>query len=477
MSGDLDLALYPKQEYALNIPANEILYGGAAGGGKSHLMRVSAIIWCSMVPGLQVYIFRRLSTDLYKNHMEGVNGFTNLLNAWVKTGFVRIIQPGTIRFSNGSVIFLNHCQYEHSVEQYQGTEFHVLMIDELTHFTEKMYTFLRGRLRAVGLKIPQELSHLQFPRILCGSNPGSIGHNWVKQTFVDFAGLGKRIKKAERSDGGMVRAYVPALVTDNPALLRDDPLYLDRLEGLGNPALVKAMKDGNWNIVAGGMFDDVWFENKIVLPRFKIPRTWRLDRSFDWGETKPFSVGWWAETDDSEVEIAPGVRKTFHPGSLIRFNEWYGWNGKANTGSKMLSSEIAKGIHEREVEMEIVGHVHAGPADSAIFSDDDGNCIAKNMAKHGIHWKKADKRPGSRVQGWARMRQMFKNARQTPMDGPGLFCMDNCEHFIRTTPVLPRDKNKQDDVDSEAEDHIADETRYKCWKGTSGITVVRTTGT
>ena len=472
-AGEVNLKLFPKQGVALNSVANEILYGGAAGGGKSHLMRVAAILWCSMIPNLQVYLFRRLGTDLYKNHMEGVSGFYNLLQPWVKIGIVQVIQPGTIRFKNGARIFLNHCQYEHNVQQYQGTDIHVLMIDELTHWTEPMYNFLRGRCRTVGLEIPAEMSHVKFPRILCGSNPGSIGHTWVKQTFVDLTGKGKKMIETSEEEGGMLRAFIPALMQDNPKLLEDDPGYLARLAGLGNPALVKAMKNGDWDIVAGGMFDDVWNPDAIILPKFKLPSHWRLNRSYDHGESKPFSVGWWAETDDAEVEIAPGIYKTFYPKSLIRFSEWYGWNGKkANVGSRMHATDIAKGILTRESEMEIRGRVENGPADSAIFDVSEGNSTALRMEMKGVYWKKADKRPGSRIQGWSRMREMFSNSAKVPMDGPGLFCFPECEHFIRTIPVLPRDKLKSDDVDTESEDHVGDDVRYRVWRKRGGISQV-----
>lgn len=477
---DVNVDLYPKQNEALTTLANETLYGGAAGGGKSHLMRVAAIIWCYLVPGIQIYIFRRLSTDLYKNHMEGVSGFVNLLEPWVRAKFVQVVQPGTIKFRNGSRIFLNHCQYEHNVSQYQGTDIHVLMIDELTHWTEPMYTFLRGRCRVVGLKVPQQLTDAgtTFPRILCGTNPGGVGHNWVKAMFVDLTNKGRRMVQMDPDDGGMLRSYIPAKVTDNPALMRDDPTYISRLKGLGNPALVKAMSEGDWDIVAGGMFDDVWLEEAIVLPKFPIPSSWKVNRSFDWGESKPFSVGWWAETGDEEVEIAQGIFKTFAPHSLIRIAEWYGWDGKKpNVGCKLGAVDIARGIRQRESQMQLQRPVDKGPADSAIYDISEGTSIAMRMADEGVHWTKADKRAGSRINGWSLMREMFQSTQKVPMEGAGLFCFPECEHFIRTISTLPRDKKQTDDVDTDSEDHVGDETRYRVWRKRSTMGVVKTVGT
>jgi hypothetical protein len=89
---NLDLALHPKQAEALQTTANEVLYGGAAGGGKSHLIRIAAVLWCSLIPGLQVYLFRRIRDDLVKNHMEGPKGFRALLAGWVLCGFAEIVE-------------------------------------------------------------------------------------------------------------------------------------------------------------------------------------------------------------------------------------------------------------------------------------------------------------------------------------------------------------------------------------------------
>jgi hypothetical protein len=146
----IDLRLHPRQGDALNSRATEILYGGAAGGGKSHLMRAAAITWCASIPGLQCYIFRRISDDLIKNHLEGPAGFRAMLAPWVDGKLVEIVE-GEIRFWNGARIFLCHCKDAKDVYKYQGAEMHVLLIDELTHFQDDMYRFLRSRVRMVGL--------------------------------------------------------------------------------------------------------------------------------------------------------------------------------------------------------------------------------------------------------------------------------------------------------------------------------------
>lgn len=423
-------------------------------------MRVAAIAWCVDIPNLQVYIFRRLSDDLEKNHMEGHSGFRALLAEWVEAGHVKINgSKNFIEFWNGAKIHLCHCQYEKDVTKYQGAQIGVLLIDELTHFTEKIYRYLRARCRLGGMKLPAKYAG-QFPRVICGSNPGGIGHNWVKSSFIDGAPP-MQIVQMPPSEGGMRRQYIPAKLADNPSMAESDPGYIATLEGLGNPALVRAMRDGDWNIVAGGMFDDVWNESAHVLPRFDIPSSWRIDRSFDWGSSRPFSVGWWAESDGADATLADGTSRSFPRGTLFRIAEWYGWNGRANEGLRMLATEVAAGILKIERQMGIASRVRTGPADSAIFDTQNGVCIADDMARIGVRWERADKGPGSRRNGWERVRKMFKAVLSHPMESPGLIVFDTCRQFIRTMPVLPRSERDPEDVDSDSEDHIADEVRYR----------------
>ncbi len=460
----MELKLHPKQGEAFLTSATEVLFGGAAGGGKSHLLRVAAIAWCAAVPGLQVYLFRRTYPDLYKNHIDGPGGFPALLAPWLACGAVRLnYSKGHITFCNGAKIHLSHCQYPKDLLAYQGAEIHVLMIDELTQWPWDMYAFLRGRLRLGGLDLPAERRG-RFPRILACANPGGIGHTAVKAAFVEPAPAG-RIFRVGGGDGGMRRQYIPARLEDNPTLLRNDPDYEARLQGLGNPALIKAMRHGDWDIVAGGMFDDLWDPAFHILPPFVIPNGWRVDRSFDWGSSRPFSVGWWAQSDGSDACLPDGQLRPTCRGDLFRIAEWYGWNGKANEGGRLLARDVARGILEREeILARSIGFGGAssarpGPADSAIFAVENGNAIADDMAAAGVHWERADKSPGSRKLGWEKLRALLKGAREP--DQPGLYIFETCRHFIRTVPVLPRDATDPDDVDTRAEDHVADETRYR----------------
>ena len=427
-------------------------------------MRIASIIWCTEISGLNVYLFRRLSDDLKKNHLEGAGGYRKLLAPFVDSGHVSITEsPPTIKFNwNGSKIFLCHCQYEKDVTKYQGAEIHVLLIDELTHFTDYIYRFLRNRVRLGGLVIPDKYKGL-FPRILCGSNPGSCGHNWVKQTFVDYQPE-MQISLTSSEEGGMMRQYIPARLTDNKALLDNDPHYADRLKGLGRQDLIDAMLNGDWDIVAGGMFDDLWYKDIHVIKPFKIPETWIIDRAYDWGSSKPYAVGYFAESDGCDVELPNGLIIPTINGDIFLIDEIYGWNGKANQGCKELNTETGKKVveHDKFIKEKYNIEVRPGPADTAIYVKANGKTksIAEDMEGVGCYWTdKADKKPGSRVAGAEKVREYLHNS--VAREGPGLFIFNNCRHFIRTVPVLPRDEKKTDDVDTEAEDHEYDMVRYR----------------
>ena len=436
----LDLALHPKQGVAYHSEATEILYGGAAGGGKSFFMRAAAIIWCSMIPGLQVYLFRRTYDDLIKNHIEGSSGFRSMLAKWANDGLVSIVES-EIRFWNGSKIYLCHCEHEKHRFKYQGAEIHVLLIDELTLFTDTIYRFLRTRVRMTSIKVPPQFAGC-FPRILCGSNPGNIGHAWVKSTFImdgEKEAVPIAIRQMSDDEGGMKRQYIPATLDDNPTMALDDPQYRNRIRGLGNAALVKAFEKGDWNAVVGSYLEGVWDEDEHVVDPFTIPSTWKVWRAMDWGFAAPYSVHWYAMCPDGVVYI---------------WRELYGWGGKANVGSREEASAVAKKIVEIEKRDERMGYEYRmNPADSAIFAQTGAQqSIGQIFRKAGVKWAECGKGPRSRVTGAQLIVEMLRTGK--------LKVFRTCKHWIRTVPALMPDENNPEDVNTKMEDHAWDDTRY-----------------
>lgn len=480
-----DVKFTPKQSQALRSAATEILYGGAAGGGKSYFMRALAIILCGLIPGLNVYLFRRIYDDLIKNHMEGTGGFPVMLAPLIASGHVKIVAE-EIRFWNGSRIFLCHCEHEKHRFKYQGAEIHVLLIDEATMFTEVIYRFLRGRMRAPNLPIPQwaidffrdkfgvELA-AKIPLALLGSNPGNIGHQWVKASFIDGAAAFE-VRRMSKGEGGMLRQYIPARLEDNPHIDADD--YEGKLQGLGSKELVRAMRHGDWNIVAGAFFDNI-SPDKHLLPTFTPPAHWTRFRSMDWGSAKPFSVGWWVVVDETcwlsdlvENPQARGYRDRKLPrGALIRYREWYGVkrdeNGqvKPNTGLRLSVEAVGRGILERERGEKVDENLSV--ADPSMWKEDGGPSFAERLLKCdqrdpnalvGPRFRPAD---NARVQG---AQQVYTRLAWEDVDDgdPMLFVMECCPDWWRTVPALQHDEHKPEDVDSDMEDHGYDDTRYAC---------------
>lgn len=374
------------------------------------------------------------------------------------------------KFPDGEILLLRQFSRDDDYWNYHGHEYPWVAWEELCN-----WAMPSGYLRMMSTCRSSHPEVAKIIRYRSTTNPYGPGHNWVKHRFNLPGSRGVVNWEPYDEDG---RKEQPRLalfsdINENTVLLESDPEYVNRLLGSArNEAEKQAWVYGSWDIVAGGMFDDVWSPKNHVVSRFSIPDNWKIFRSFDWGSSAPFSVGWWAESDGSDVQLPNGQWRSTVRGDLFRIGEWYGWNGKPNEGLRMLATEIAKGIVEREITMGIKNRCKAGPADSAIYTVENGMCIADDMAKdvrlkdgriyEGVKFVAADKSPGSRKTGWEMMRKMFKQSIPDgkPRELPGLFIFDNCLQFLRTVPVLPRDDKDMDDVDSSSEDHIGDETRY-----------------
>lgn len=319
----------------------------------------------------------------------------------------------------------------------------------------------------------------------------STYHNFWKHMFVDFVDKDNiyRPKRASIEEGGMLRQYIPATVYDNPALLKEDPGYVDRLRGLGSPELVKAMLEGNWDIVSGGMFDDLWRRDIHVIEPFKIPKGWYINRCFDWGSSKPFAVLWVAESNGEPVEYEDGTFYKFPSGTLFVIDEWYGNNKKAkdpNTGLFMTNSDIGAKIKYHEENNTVLAPVSArinpGPADNSIYTVINNVSQAAGInsgfwgtvgRSHSDIFFPSDKSPGSRVKRWSLIRDRLACSHDIkldkPMERPGLFIFNVCNDLIRTLPTAPRDDKNMEDIDTDSEDHLLDALGYRVLQARAGV--------
>lgn len=444
-------ALHAKQYAAFVSKATEILFGGAAGGGKSALLRFAAIIWALSAPGLQVFLFRRQYADLRRNHMEGPQGFPVLLAKYIADGYVSIVED-EIRFWNGSKIYLCHCQHEKDLSKYLGVEIHVLLMDELTHFTESMYRFLRGRCRLGGFKVPPGGPVL--PRIVCGSNPGSVGHHWVKATFVAH---GTEPHQTPKQEGGMIRQFIPSRVDDNPSLLASDPDYLARLEGLGDPMLVRAMRDGDWDVVAGSMFGDTWRNERHLCAPFQIPDDWEMWRGADDGFAAPACCLWLAQNPATKTIYV--IHEVYRTGMMPDY-----YAEATLKGDREIEVINLKGVARHS------NRILQGLLDSAAFSNTGQNKVSRGEAMNalGTRWKPVEKGPGSRVQGIQNIHRLLAPNKLDPEGMPGLRIFDTCTNLVREITAIGRDKNNPEDVATEENDHSIDALRYALqWKRTA----------
>lgn len=437
-----------KQAQFMARPEYEALYGGAAGGGKSdalltealrqvHIPHYRAIIFRKTYPQLSELVDR--SADIYRPAFPGAV-YNEQKHCWI--------------FPSGAKIYFGAMQYTKDRTNYQGKRYDFIGFDELTHFTWEEYSYMFSRNRPSNSPLSDEKTRVY---IRATTNPGGIGHGWVKQRFItaaepmtpitdDYSVVlpDGSVKKLTRS-----RIFVPSTVFDNEALLQADPMYLANLAMLPN-AEKQALLYGSWDSFDGQVFtewknDPSHYEDRQythVIAPFHIPAHWKIYRGFDFGYARPFSVGWYAVNEQ---------------GVIYRIKEYYGCTDTPNTGVKLNPAAIAADIKQIEqTDPMLRGRRITGIADPSIFDESRGESVARMMSKspNFVWWEKGD---NTRLAGKMQFHYRFA----FDSEGYPMFqVFSTCRHFIRTIPNLVYSSVNTEDVDTSGEDHIYDECRY-----------------
>ena len=278
--------------------------------------------------------------------------------------------------------------------------------------------------------------------IFSTTNPFGAGHNWVKKRFIDPAPYGTVVKRQTKvfnpktKQEEIVEKTQVALFSSYIENIYLSPNYIASLLNYPDPNIRRAWALGSWDIVSGGAVGDLWDRSKHVISRFVIPEGWYIDRTFDWGSSHPFSVGWWAcaNGEEADVLLDNGEWIKFAPpkGSLIQFYEWYGTEEiGTNKGLKMSARDIARGIKEIERGLIESGWIKrtvaSGSADNQIWNNtnSDNDCIADIMESEDVYWERSNKSSGSRVNGLQLFRDMLKNTTDNAEE-PHIYFMNNC---------------------------------------------------
>lgn len=407
--GSLNLSITPKQHQFISATATEVLFGGAAGGGKSYGQLVDALIYALRYAGSKQLILRRTYTELEKSLIRAHLDFYPLsiytYNASAHVG----------KFSNGSIIDFGYCATENDVSQYQSAEYDVIRFDELTHFTEYQYVYMLSRVR--GAK--------PFPRqVKSSTNPGSVGHAWVKARFIDPAPPNTVIT----AENGTTRVFIPSLLDDNTFLMQADPDYKARLMALPE-AERKALLYGVWDIFEGQYFPEFDTQKHVIDP-FPIPPEWRRYIAFDYG--LDMLAAYWIAVDNNV--------------NCYVYKEYCSPN--------LPISAAAKAIIDTTNGERI--HTVLAPPDLWGRSQETGKSKAILFAEAGLNLTRSS---NDREAGWLSIKELLRlNAEGEPR----LKIFRQCHKLITHLPQLIIDPKRPSDTLSEPHfiTHSPDALRY-----------------
>lgn len=434
-------------------PVFEVFYGGARGGGKTDGMLGDWLehqqTWGRGAIGV---FFRRTLPQLSEVIARAHELFVPLGAKWNE-------QKKRFLFPNGARLMFRFLEKDRDAENYQGHSYTRVYIEEATNFPSPApIDKLRATLRST--RVPQSAWGLRLT-----GNPGGPGHSWVKRRYIEPSAAGYQIIRESftnpftKQSIEIERVFIPAKLSDNRLLMEGNPMYAAQLQQAGSKQLVQAWLMGLWDIIDGAFFAEfnpfVHVLDDDIL--FRIPKHSLVFRAFDWGYAKPFSCGWYAVADGT---WGPDGRPPLPRGSLVKIKEWYGCTGRPNEGIRLDAAMVGEGVKQRDMDLfkEFGLKVKYGLADPSIFTQDGGPSLAQQMAKH-VTWGRADNK---RINGWQAVRRRLVGLGTPEAPLPTLYFLECCQDTIRTLPLLQHDDKNVEDLDTDGEDHAADETRYGC---------------
>lgn len=420
LSKKLHVNIWPKQKYFLDSDIDELFYGGAAGGGKSEALLHFMLKRRMQYPQTQGVAFRRKFPDLNKSLILRSRSIFPLVGAKYNES------KHEWTFPNGSVQLFSFCKSDGDVYDHLSAEYADMCFDELTTFTEFQFGYLTSRVRSskAGVKA----------LVRSASNPGNIGHMWVKKRYVDpYASNKTWFLQDEKKTLG----FIPSLLDDNPSLQLADPGYEHRLRILGDKKF-RALRYGDWSVFEGQYFEE-WDSRPgySVLTENRKPDSHTIKfLSMDWGYASPACVLWW--------EVTPS-------GRVFVYRELY--------TTRLSPKELATNILLLSPRDEIYDCLWAPPEiwGKEIEKDGGGEPIADLMSgvlKNRLPMRKAN---NARVPGWMKCREYMSLA---PDGRPWVQINPSCHNLIRTLPMMIHDDNKPEDLDTDGEDHAPDAFRY-----------------
>lgn len=432
-----ELAFLPfrgSQRNFLTCPAHEVLYTGTRGPGKTDCLL--ADFAADVKKGYGSYWRGVLFALRYKDLDDIVVKSERLYKRITPAArFVRSKSDYYWTWPTGERLSLRAAEQESDYWNFHGAEYPWIGFDELTKWADSgFYEQAMSLNRSSG---PPQMRRV----VRATTNPWGAGHGWVKDRWINRA---RPLEPIWDRESGLCRVYIHGTVHENKLLLEVDPFYIAKLEAIKNPELRRAWLYGDWTVNPGGFFSGVLKEHLHKVEPFPIPVHWTRWRALDWGTRRPFSIGWYAKSPE---------------GITYRYRELYGWDGRPNHGCRKSATYVAELVKRIEAKEHKAGIVfRKNPADTGIWADIGIEragrqlTVARQFSDAGVRWNQAIKGKGSRVSGWSVVHDLLEQER--------FKVFSNCRHWWRTIPSLEPAEHDWEDIDTDGEDHAADETRY-----------------